>query len=1097
MAKDKTLALTIKIAGKMDKSLLSAINSSQRQISGFSKTLSRIGTAGLAAMGAMTTATIAGLKACANEAVKYQNELGDVIKYVGGMADELGNIGSAAKNLDGTLKTATNGKTYAENYEYVYDAIQKVSTQVPLTREYLAEMTAAMGQSGKTIEQMFQVDSAGNIGGLVKDAAVMAAAWDIEAKEAAEYGAKWENAFNMSHEEVMTLANQINYLGANSATTAAEIANAVNQSAALGQLAGIDPSTTVALADAMLATGVASDRVGTSIKRMALNLSKGSDMTKKQKGVLQEMGLTAEWVSKSMTTDSVGTLNTLFEGIANLPEERRLNAVGQLFGVWAAEGGAKIVGNLDVYRKALSMVADEQAYMNSMQREFDIKTATPEAVRQMRNSAIDMFKVNVGKSFVPLQTQWDDSIRQLFLRLNDNMPQIQQLSGTLAELASKGISKVGDLIEKYLPTIMKALDYVNNNGPQVAATIGKIAAAFVGMKFAPAIEGILGGGANLLFGQRSAFGGRTGGLISSIMGAPGNISTLLFGHQLKNGSTKGGLIPGAQKMLGGMLGSGKAWGGNILGGLKGVAGTKIGGGFIGAAKGTASVTGEILKGIYGATFKDLVDGGLALGGMGVDALKSKAGAGLAAFQQSGAGQFLGGVAGKAAGFGAKAMPVLQGIGGAGLEFGGAAANLGGAVWGPIMSGFGGLVTGAAPVVLAISGIIAVVSILGDHLEDIRTIIGNVFGPKGVAIFDTFTGKLSAVGDFITGLFADGGVAKALAPVQQAITNMFGDNAGAAFSGLVTILQSIMGVVGQIVTFATTYVKPIILDIFNFITTTVVPILLQTFTAAAPYIAGIFTALGTAIMTVFTTIAQVIQAAEPIIGAVATALLNVGSVVVPAVLAGFQILSEGILTIVQGIQTFFQGLIDFLTGVFTGNWQQVWDGCKEMLGGAFEAMVGLVSTPIEAIKGIINSVISSINSIKVDIPDWVPLVGGKSFGPLNIPMLAKGGMTNGPSIAGEDGMEAVISFQRSVRRDNIALWQQAGRMLGVREMELADIGNAGRGGSGGDIIFSPQITIMGNADRNEVQAGLRMAMDEFEKMYDDLMRRKKRYGFASV
>ena len=250
------------------------------------------------------------------------------------------------------------------------------------------------------------------------------------------------------------------------------------------------------------------------------------------------------------------------------------------------------------------------------------------------------------------------------------------------------------------------------------------------------------------------------------------------------------------------------------------------------------------------------------------------------------------------------------------------------------------------------------------------------------------------------------------------------------------------------------------------------------------------------MTVFTTIGQVIQAAEPIIAAVATALLNVGSVVVPAVLTGFQILSEGILTIVQGIQTFFQGLIDFLTGVFTGNWGQVWEGCKTMLGGAFEAMVGLVQTPIDAIKGIINSVIKSINGIQVNIPDWVPMVGGKSFGPLNIPTLGKGGWTNGPTIAGEAGTEAVISFQRSQRRNNIALWQQAGKLLGVKERELANIDGAGYG-SGGDIIFSPQITIMGNADRNEVQAGLRMAMEEFEKMYDQMMKRKKRYGFATT
>ena len=1065
MAKDKTLALTIKIAGKMDKSLLSALNSSQRQISSFSKGLSRIGTVGLAAMGALTTATVAGLKSCANEAVKYQNELGDVIKYVDGMADEMGNIGAAAKALDGTLGKASNGKTYAENYEFVYDAIQKVSTQVPLTREYLAEMTAAMGQSGKTIEQMFQVDSKGNIGGLIKDAAVMAAAWDIEAKEAAEYGAKWENSFNMSHDQVMELANQINYLGANSATTAAEIANAVNQSASLGSLAGIDPSTTAALADAMLATGVASDRVGTSIKRMALNLSKGADMTKKQKGVLQEMGLTAEWVSKSMTEDSIGTLNTLFEGIANLPQERRLNAVGQLFGVWAAEGGAKIVNNLDVYRKALEMVADQEAYMNSMQREFDIKTATPEAVRQMRNSAIDMFKVNIGKSFVPLQTQWDEGIRNLFLRLNDNMPQLQQLSGTLADLATKGLSKVGDVIEKYLPYFTQALDYVNNNGPQVAATIGKIAAAFVGMKFAPAIEGILGGGADLLFGSRSAFGGRSGGLVPGLLGMPGTIKTGLFGHKLNNGGTKGGILNGIASFAKGAKTGFGNWKTGMANNLK----------MIGPNTGLAGIIGDAKASFWQTA---------ALNGSGL----------------AGGANTLPALPGQVLGDGNIIAPLLaagQSVLG-NLNLGGTAKGIAG-ILAPIAKMFGSLLTGAAPVVLAISGIVLAIDMIGKHAEDIRGIITNVFGEKGGQVFDMFAGKIGTVVGFIKNLFSEGGMQNALGPFQDAITNMFGDNAGAAFGGLITILESISGIIRRIADFARTTVQPIIAGIFGFITQTVVPKLLEIFATASPYIAALFTAMGDAVMTAFELIGHVLQTVGPIIGTIISTLLSLGGEVLPIVLQAGTTLFEGITQIITDIRGIFDGLIEFITGVFTGNWEQAWQGVQDIFGGIFEALVDLVRTPVNAVIDLVNGLIGKVNGFSFQIPPEVPIIGGQGFGGLNIPEiphLAGGGMTTGPSLAGEAGTEAVISFQRSARRENIALWQQAGRMLGVQERELKSLDGAGFGG-GGDIIFSPQITIMGNADRNEVQAGLSMAMDEFERMYDRLMKRKKRYGFATV
>ena len=63
-----------------------------------------------------------------------------------------------------------------------------------------------------------------------------------------------------------------------------------------------------------------------------------------------------------------------------------------------------------------------------------------------------------------------------------------------------------------------------------------------------------------------------------------------------------------------------------------------------------------------------------------------------------------------------------------------------------------------------------------------------------------------------------------------------------------------------------------------------------------------------------------------------------------------------------------------------------------------------------------------------------MIGGKSFGfnlsPVSVPAFANGGMTQGPSIAGEAGPEAVISFRRGVREKNIDTWLTAGKLLGV-------------------------------------------------------------------
>ena len=525
--------------------------------------------------------------------------------------------------------------------------------------------------------------------------------------------------------------------------------------------------------------------------------------------------------------------------------------------------------------------------------------------------------------------------------------------------------------------------------------------------------------------------------------------------------------------------------------------TKIGGGILGGLKATGGTIGEILSGISDATGLT----GLAKGGLGA----ARSGAGWVAGKAGGLAQGAMGLAGRVA----SSAP--------GQFIGGALGNMGsfmsagagalGSIWGPMASGFGGLLSGALPIVGVVSGIIAVVSILGDHLEDIRGIIGSVFGEKGLAVFDTFTGGLQRVGDFITGLFADGGVATAMAPLRDAITGMFGDNAGLAFDGLVQILQSVMGVVGQVVTFANTTVKPIIQDIFSFITTTVVPIILQTFTAAAPIISGIITNLGTAIMTVAQIIGMAIQTAMPVIQSVISVVMSIASVVIPALLAGYEAFSSGLTTIVTSIQTVFQGIIDFVTGVFTGNWQMAWQGVQDIFGGIFEGLGALVKTPINAVISIINKAISGINGLGLTIPDWVPVIGGKNFS-INIPempMLAKGGFTNGPSIVGEAGTEAVISFQKGVRSQNIDTWLRAGEMLGVGNppVELPRFPSGGGGNRGFSVTFAPHIEIKGNADKNVVDQALVESEQRFEawleanfeRLYDRMERERGRRAYA--
>lgn len=177
-------------------------------------------------------------------------------------------------------------------------------------------------------------------------------------------------------------------------------------------------------------------------------------------------------------------------------------------------------------------------------------------------------------------------------------------------------------------------------------------------------------------------------------------------------------------------------------------------------------------------------------------------------------------------------------------------------------------------------------------------------------------------------------------------------------------------------------------------------------------------------------------------------------------------------------TFLSGVWNSISTV-VGNFI---NGIKEKFLSGFSALVGIVKAPINGVISLINGAINGINGISVDIPDWVPGFGGKHFGLMlpTMPLLAKGGFTNGVSIAGEAGTEAVISFDPSVRSQNLSYWAKAGQMLGAlpEGVSVLESGGDSNSVSIGQIVFSPKIEITGNADKESIIAAIRAEYPEF-------------------
>lgn len=133
--------------------------------------------------------------------------------------------------------------------------------------------------------------------------------------------------------------------------------------------------------------------------------------------------------------------------------------------------------------------------------------------------------------------------------------------------------------------------------------------------------------------------------------------------------------------------------------------------------------------------------------------------------------------------------------------------------------------------------------------------------------------------------------------------------------------------------------------------------------------------------------------------IATAILSPIRFVIGFAKSLFEGFWGGIKTVVNGIVKLFKGNL------------------KEGISDVFTGLKSIMLAPINALIGGINAVIKGINKIKFDIPDWVPIIGGKKFG-LNIPTipkLAKGGIINlpgqgvslGNAIGGEKSPEGVL------------------------------------------------------------------------------------------
>lgn len=289
----------------------------------------------------------------------------------------------------------------------------------------------------------------------------------------------------------------------------------------------------------------------------------------------------------------------------------------------------------------------------------------------------------------------------------------------------------------------------------------------------------------------------------------------------------------------------------------------------------------------------------------------------------------------------------------------------GAIAGVFMA-FGGP---AAVVVGAIVGIIAVILLLRDKFEMIKSALEELWNNN----IKTFVENIIAGVESLKSNFVEFWNTY-VSPILDKIGEKFEDMVNNHIQPMVSMF---IGLIGSIIDVLGLLWKEVLVPIINWIVSNILPIIV------------------------------------PILGAIVSTVMDVAS---------------GIADVITGIMQIMKGIIDWIIGVFTGDWERAFGGLSDIISGFWNTIKGVINMVIGGIEsmangviGAINGMITALNKIKFDVPDWVPEIGGKSLGfniskisTISIPRLANGGITTGSTIAniGEAGREAVLPLENN-------------------------------------------------------------------------------------
>ncbi|MDH0097459.1 phage tail tape measure protein [Pseudomonas sp. GD04158] len=270
--------------------------------------------------------------------------------------------------------------------------VRRLSTELPMAAEGIAQIVAAGGQAGIAREEL---------GRFAEDAVKMGVAFDQTAEQSGEMMAKWRTAFKLSQEGVVELADQINHLGNTGPANTRQISAVVTSIGPLGEIAGLTSGQIAALGATLAGVGVSQDVAATGIQNFMLAMTAGTAASKKQQDAFKALRLSAADVAAGMQADAEGTIKRVLTAVSKVDPGKQAAVLTQLFGRESVKAIAPMLTNLDLLAGNFAKVGDATEYAGSMNKEYEARAKTTEnSLQLLKNRVVDL-GISVGAALLP------------------------------------------------------------------------------------------------------------------------------------------------------------------------------------------------------------------------------------------------------------------------------------------------------------------------------------------------------------------------------------------------------------------------------------------------------------------------------------------------------------------------------------------------------------------------------------------------------------------------------------------------------------------------------------------------------------------------